>query len=659
MSHAALFTPLSLRGRPLKARVVFGAHTANMSENGYPGAQHRGYYEERAMGGAGMIVVEPMPVHATAVLTRGNFRHDDDSVIPHFAKLVEGVKAHGTVIVQQLYHVGQHGDGDLSFQPNWSPSGLPSYHDSDGSHAMSVAQIDEVVEGHVQAALRCQKAGFDGVEIWNAYHSMMDQFLTPWSNHRQDAYGGSLENRMRFGTRIFEAVRAAVGEDFIIGFSLSVSEKTDFLLTMDDYEEILAIWDAKGYFDYVSVGSGNYIDYDSVMPTFVHGEKLTSTYTARFRAVLKNAFVISESHIRTPENASAIIASGEADMVSIVRGQIADPHLVNKAREGRDEDVRGCISCNQMCWGRRSRDYWISCLINPSAGREWEWGGDRFEKTDAPARILVVGGGPAGMETARAAAERGHDVTLAEASGDLGGAFRLGGLAPRRAQMLDLIRWYERQFEKLGVTVMYNSPMDAPEVAAFGADKVVLATGSMSDGTGRQRWLGDHARLPGLQNGNVWTPEEVMRREARLGEHVLFIDEGGAWRGTGTAWHLAEKGHKVTIVTPDAYVGKDLARTTSDFPVRAALKKYGATFLAESVVTEWRGDGATVRNMLDGSLTDVPASAIVLATTNMALNDLELELTALGVETRTAGDCVAPRNAAYAFYEGRKLGRLL
>ncbi|MFT5258673.1 MAG: 2,4-dienoyl-CoA reductase-like NADH-dependent reductase (Old Yellow Enzyme family) [Saprospiraceae bacterium] len=444
MTTPNLFAPIKLRGRPLKNRIVFGAHTANMSENGYPGAQHRAYYEERAMGGAAMIVVEPMPVHATGVLTRGNFRHDDDSVIPHFAKLVEGVKTHDTVILQQLYHIGQHGDADLSFQPNWSPSGLPSYHDSDGSHAMSMAQIDEIVEGHVQAALRCQKAGFDGVEIWNAYHSIVDQYLTPWSNHRQDEYGGSLENRMRFGGRIFEAVRAAVGEDFIIGFSLSLSEETDFMLSVDDYIEILSIWDKKGYFDYVSVGTGNYVDYERVMPTFVHGEKLSTPYTIRIKSALENALVIAESHIRTPENAKAVIDSGEADLVSIVRGQIADPHWVNKTREGREEDVRGCISCNQMCWGRRSRDYWISCLINPSAGREREWGGDRFTQTIASAKVLIVGAGPAGMEAARVAAERGHQVTLVEASSDLGGAFRLGALAPRRGQILELINWYQR-----------------------------------------------------------------------------------------------------------------------------------------------------------------------------------------------------------------------
>jgi NADPH-dependent 2,4-dienoyl-CoA reductase/sulfur reductase-like enzyme len=309
-----------------------------------------------------------------------------------------------------------------------------------------------------------------------------------------------------------------------------------------------------------------------------------------------------------------------------------------------------------MCWGRRSRDYWISCLINPSAGREHEWGGDRFTRSRTPKRLLVVGGGPAGMEAARVAAERGHDVTLAEASGELGGQFRLGGLAPRRGQMLDLVRWYERQFEKLLVQVRYNAPMDDEEVLAFGADEVTLATGSMPDGTGRQRWLPEHEELPGLALGNVWSPEEVMRREAKLGEHAIIVDEGGSWRGVGTAWHMAEKGHKITIVTPDPYVGRDLTRTTSDFPVRQRLKRAGAVFHTESVVAEWHGDAASVRSMLDGSTTRVEASALVMATTNMALNDLELALADRRQNLHTIGDCVAPRNAAYAFHEGRKLG---
>ncbi|WP_315980532.1 FAD-dependent oxidoreductase [Aliamphritea spongicola] len=199
------------------------------------------------------------------------------------------------------------------------------------------------------------------------------------------------------------------------------------------------------------------------------------------------ARIQAESHIRTPENANNVIASGQADMVSIVRGQIADPHLVNKARENRVEDIRSCLSCNQMCWGRRSRDYWISCLINPSAGREFEWGGDRFSLAPVSRRVLVVGGGPAGLECARVAAERGHRVTLCEASGELGGQFRLAGMQPRRGQILQLMEWYATQLDKLGVDVRYNSPMGSDEISEFSADAVVLATGSQPAGTGYQK----------------------------------------------------------------------------------------------------------------------------------------------------------------------------
>ena len=194
------------------------------------------------------------------------------------------------------------------------------------------------------------------------------------------------------------------------------------------------------------------------MPTFQFPDKLGAPYAEALKKVVRFAKVQAESHIRTPENANYAVASGQADMVSIVRGQIADPHLANKAKEGRAEDVRGCISCNQMCWGRRSRDYWISCLINPSAGREFEWGGDRFEKVQETKSVLVVGAGPAGMETARVAAERGHKVTLVEAGPQLGGAFRLAGMQPRRSQILELIEWYERQLKRLNVDVRLNTP---------------------------------------------------------------------------------------------------------------------------------------------------------------------------------------------------------
>ncbi len=650
-----LFQPLTLRHKTLKHRLNFGAHTANMAEAGLPGERHLGYYKERAIGGAAMIVVEPVPVHRTAVLTRGNFRHQDDAIIPAFRRITEACHEHGTVMIHQLYHVGQHGDADNSFEPNWSPSGLPSYHDLDGSHAMTGAEIEEIIEAFAQAARRAKESGFDGIELFAAYHAIIDQFWTPWSNRRDDRWGGSFENRMRFSSEIIARIRRLVGEDFIIGLAVSMDSGAEVALSIEALQEVIAWHDERGLIDYVTCGTGSYFDFTKIIPPFLYADKLGPPFAEALKQVAKHARVQAESHIRTPENANTVIASGQADMVSIVRGQIADPHLATKAMEDRPEDVRGCISCNQMCWGRRFRDYWISCLVNPSSGREFEWGGDRFTPADKPRRVLVVGGGPAGLEAARVAAERGHQVTLAEASDKLGGNFRLAGLQPRRAQITDLIDWYRRQLEKLQVKVRYNAPLDAQEIEAEGADVVVLATGSLPSGSGFQRALPQVEALPGLEHGKVWSVEEVMGRAARPGKRVLLVDDGGHWAGCGTAWHLAEQGHQVTLVTPHGFVGKELERTAADIPLRAKLKELGVAMITESAVTEWHGDGATVRDLLDGSERRIDCDALVLATPNISESTLADDLAGSGLEVHSIGDCVAPRRAHSAIYEGRRL----
>ena len=653
-TFARLTSPLTLRHKTLRNRVTFGAHTANMSVNGLPGTQYGAYLLERAIGGAGMIVAEPVPVHRTGVLTRGNFLAEDDAIIPAFQKILDPIKDAGAVILQQLYHVGQHGDSDLSYQPHWGPSGKPSYHDSDGSHAMSVNEIEEMISAFVAAAVRCRKSGFDGVEIWAAYHSLLEQFWTPWSNVRDDDWGGSLQNRTRISMRILEGIRKACGDDFIVGMSVSYSDSYSVSLTIEQTTEILALHDATGHLDYVSCGSGGYLDFEKLMPTFALGEKLTIPATEVFKRELKHAKVQSESGIRTPENAETVLSSGQADLVSIVRGQIADPHLSRKLTEGRPEDIRGCISCNQMCWGRRSRDYWISCLINPSAGREHEWGGDRFSPVEKPKHVLVVGSGPAGLEAARVAAERGHRVDIHEAASVIGGQFRLAGEQPRRAQITDLLNWYERQFDRLSVRLHLNSYLEQDEVRAIGADVVVLATGSLPDEDATQRWLPQLGPLPGLENGQVYSAEDVMRREARLGDSVIVYDEGGNMRGVGTAWYLAETGKQLTLVTPDPFVGKELSRTSADIPIRAKLAQLSVQMLTEHAILNWSGNGARLKNLLDGAEVDVPSSALVMATTNRAFDPLSEELTDLDV--RLIGDAQAPRQAPWAFYEGRKCG---
>ena len=651
-----LFSPIEIRGHTLRNRIVFGAHTANMSEQGLPGERHLAYYRERAKGGAAMLVIEPMPVHPAAVLTRGNFRHSTDEVIPHFRKITDAVHAEGALILQQLYHVGQHGDSDNSYHANWSPSGLPSYHDSDGSHTMLETEIEETIEGFVQAARRCRDAGFDGVEVWAAYHGLVDQFWTPWSNLRTDRWGGSLENRTRFSREIITRIRKICGEDFIVGIAVNDEPDFEVALQRESLAEIISAHDKDHLLDYVTCGTGSYFDFYKLMPTFLYPERLGADLAEVLKGAVSHALVIAESHIRTPANAEAVLSAEQADLVSIVRGQIADPHLSNKALEGRAEDIRPCLSCNQMCWGRRGRDYWISCLVNPSAGREFEWGGDRFIKTKSPKKILVVGGGPAGLEAARVSAERGHEVTLVEAGDRLGGQFSLAGMQPRRGQINDLLDWYARQLSQLGVEVRLNTFLDADEIKEFAADKTVLATGSFPTDTGFQKAIPHVEKLPGIELGGVFSAEDVMARRARPGKRVILLDEGGNWKGCGTAWKLAEDGHQVILVTPDPLIGKELQRTAADYPLRQRLAKLGVRFILESAITKWSKEGAEILCFLDGNTQFIEADSLVFATPNIAVDSLTLELQNSGLDLINIGDSAGPRQAPFVIYEGRRIG---
>ena len=492
----ALFQPLQLRHKTLRNRIVFGSHTANMSDMGLPGERHRGYYEERARGGAAMIVVEPVPVHRTAVLTRGNFRHSTDEIIPHFRKITDAVHAHGAVICHQLYHVGQHGDFDNSYEPNWSPSGLPSFHDSDGSHAMTEAEIEEIIESFVQAARRAKESGFDGIEIFAAYNAIIDQFWTPFNNRRTDKWGGSRSRtacashpRSCGASARWRARTSSSASPSILIPKIDVSP------SIETMQEIIAWHDERQLMDYVTCGTGSYFSHQGIIPTVFFADKLGAPYAEALKQVVKHAKVQCESHVRTPENANYVVASGQADMVSIVRGQIADPHLANKAKEGRPEDIRPCLSCNQMCWGRRYRDYWISCLINPSAGREFEWGGDRFTPAAKPKTR-------ARRRRRRRRARSGARCGRARPPGDARRGVRQARrpVPPRRpaaAPPADhrLYRLVSSASSPSSRSrCCYNTLLDADEIKAFGADEVIVATGSQPDGKGFQRALPEHDR---------------------------------------------------------------------------------------------------------------------------------------------------------------------
>jgi 2,4-dienoyl-CoA reductase-like NADH-dependent reductase (Old Yellow Enzyme family) len=653
-----LFSPLKLRHKTLKNRIVFGAHTANMSHEGIPGPRHFGYYRERARGGAAMIVIEPAPAHRTGILTRGNFLHESDEVIPHFRKITDECHSHGTVMIHQIYHVGGHGDQDNSWEPYWSPSGVPSFHDPWGSHAMTEAEIEELIQSFVQASRRDRDAGFDGVDLFAGYNCLIDQFWSPLTNKRADKWGGSFINRIRFSIEVIERIRKMAGQDFIIGMTISGGEPYPGGLSLADKQEIISALDERGLVDYFSVGVGSYLNqFSKIVPSFHFNMLLGRDDAAAFKQVVKHAKITMEARVKTPANAEKVLSEGKSDLVSLVRAQIADPHLANKAKEGRAEDIRPCISCNQLCIGRRLRDYYISCLINPSVSREHEWDGDKIKPAKKPKNVLVVGGGPAGLEAARVAAERGHRVRLVEKSGELGGQFRLAAGQPERGEVGAFLNWYQTQLQKLQVKVELRKELTAEDIRNSGADEVILCTGSIPSRSGFQRALPHVERLPGIEQDNVCTVHDVLEGKIVPGTNVLLLDDiNGWWPASGTAIHLAEQRHRVTILTASEKAAGQLDVSMTGDTTRERFAKLGIEVILASALISWSDNTAKIMNLYTGDTEEREFDSLVMATTNERDDRLSRELS----EDKTfpihaIGDTVQARTASMAIYEARKL----
>jgi 2,4-dienoyl-CoA reductase-like NADH-dependent reductase (Old Yellow Enzyme family) len=663
-----LFSPLTLRRKPLANRLVFGGHTPNMAVQGvagedplayFPGQRMIAYYAERARGGTAMIVVEPIPAHETSVLTRPSLRPGDGASVPHLRHLVEACRKHGALMIQGVTHVGADGDADNSLTPNWSPSGRHSYLDFHGSHAMTEAEIEEVIEGFVRTAVLAKQAGFDGIEVDAGHNTLIEQFWDPLSNRRDDRWGGSLDDRLRFAVRVLEGIRGTVGGDLIVGLAVTGDNSGPGGLDLAARIDLLAHLDGRRLMDYVAVGSGTFLDTDRATPSFLCDEMPAVPAAAAIKKALGHALVVAASGIGTAANAETILAGGMADMVSLIRPQMADPHLANKAAGDRPQEIRPCIACNQRCVGRRARDYWMSCLVNPAMGREFQWGGEPAEPVAKPRRLLVVGAGPAGLEAARVAAERGHRVVLMERTDAVGGQLRLTAAQPGRRAVGELLRWYREELTRLQVEVRLNHDPEAEGVHDFAPDAVIVATGSRPANDGYQRSMPDIERLPGVDDESVFSVDDVLSGAPVPGPRVLLLDESDDWKGAGTALYMAERDLRVSFLTKGVTVAKGLVPTKAHKALRKRFRELAIEEIVQAALVSWSDGRATIKHLKNGESETVGYDSLVLSTTNVARAGLQAALAKSSIEVHAIGDCVAPRTAAAAIFEGRRLALAL
>jgi mycofactocin system FadH/OYE family oxidoreductase 2 len=649
-SFPFLFSPIRLGKVEVLNRICFSAHMTNFAIHGQIHERHIAYYEERAKGGCGLIILGELSLHPTDRPYEQMIEAYDKNVVRGYQELTSAVHKYPTKIFAQLNHGGFQCDGCISRQPVLGPSPISDIEFGEVAKGMEPEDIDEIIENFAKASGYIKEGGFDGIEISLGHRSLLRQFLSPLSNYRQDEYGGSLENRMLFAQQIIDSVRKAVGKDYPIGIRLCADEMFYGAITLDDAKEMAKRFEATGEIDFINLSVGTYYNLQLVRGSMHFPLGFTLHLSQGIKEAVKIP-VFANNRINTPQLAEEIISSGKADMVGLVRALICDPIFPQKAKEGRPEEISICVSDNQGCIGRVNQAKTIGCIQNPSVGFERKAEKELVHPVPKKKNVMVIGGGPAGMEAARMAAMRGHLVTLYEKEPELGGQVNIAKKGAGRENIGLIVTNLMAQLKKWAVRIETDIEVTEEFVIKNHPDVAIVATGSLPK---EKPFPGQYSSSQVL---NVW---QVLKGGAEIGERVLLIDGDGHHKATSTAEFLADHGKKVDIITDALFVGIELGPIGDLYNSRQRLLQKGVTFTSDIRVQEINGTKVKAVNIYSNEFFVYDGyDTIVVVMTNRPNQDLYLRLKGEIKDLYRIGDCVAPRKIDMAIWEGNKVGRMV
>ncbi|NLZ39547.1 MAG: FAD-dependent oxidoreductase [Firmicutes bacterium] len=621
----------------LKNRAIFPPMGTGYVEDEQPKQQLLYYHVRRVMGGCAMNIVEIAAVHETSKSPTilGIY---DDKFISGLARLAAAIKKAGGIPCIQLWHGGRQTSGKPFGGQPVAPSAVKNNFINEEPRALTLTEIQEIVESFGLAARRAKEAGFEAVEIHGAHGYLIDQFLNPYTNLRTDKYGGSLENRARFGCEVIKAVRANVGADFPILFRLSAQANVPGGIDLAEGIAAAQLYEEAGV-DALDISQGCYDALPYTVPPYFLPQKLNAANAAEIKKKT-NVPIIVAGRINNPDLAEEILQNGMADFISLGRPQLADPDFVKKTMTGQTDKIVRCIACNQGCVGRLFRGLGTSCIFNPATGHEREV---IITPAAIKKKVLVIGGGPAGLEAARVAKDRGHDVVLFEKKAGLGGQLVLAGRAPHKELFAESALQMGYRAFKAGVDIRIYTDATKEKIQSVKPDIVIIATGA------------DPASPPidGIDKPQVFEARAVLAGDQLIKAHKVVV-VGGGLVGLEVMEVLLGQGKNVTVINRGSEVGKDLETYIKPY-VFGLIEREQIQIITNASCVKINDNSVTVEK--DGKKQEISCEAVVIAVGSKSNSEIIELVKELGYEHYVIGDAQKPRKVLEAIWEANALAR--